>query len=80
MDTAKIFKNGKSQAVRLPKKYRFDEGEEVMIKKIGEIVYLCPKDKIEETFLSSLGNFDDDVFEAIEEIRKDYVFPVREEL
>ena len=79
MDTAKIFKNGKSQAVRLPKKFRFKDGEEVLIKKVGEIVYLCPKDKAWENFLAS-EPIDDDVWEAIEEIRKDYVFPVREEL
>ncbi|HOJ84987.1 MAG TPA: type II toxin-antitoxin system VapB family antitoxin [Bacillota bacterium] len=44
MDIAKIFKNGRSQAVRLPKEYRF-EGSEVYIKKIGEIVLLIPKEK-----------------------------------
>ena len=80
MDTAKVFKNGKSQAVRLPKKFRFRDNEEIIIKKIGEIVYLCPKDKADEIFFSSLGKFDDSVFEAIEEIRKDYVYSVREEL
>ena len=81
MDTAKIFKNGKSQAVRLPKKFQFkDDEKEVIIKKLGETVYLYPKDKAEEIFLSSLGKFDDDFFEAIEEIRKDYVYPMREKL
>ena len=34
MDTAKIFVNGRSQAVRLPKEYRFDESD-VFIKKIN---------------------------------------------
>lgn len=42
MDIAKIFKNGRSQAVRLPREYRFDVAE-VYIKKIGEIVLLIPK-------------------------------------
>ena len=42
MDIAKIFENGRSQAVRLPKEYRFNETE-VYIKKIGEIVLLIPK-------------------------------------
>jgi antitoxin VapB len=32
--TAKIFKNGQSQAVRLPKEYRFENQEELFIKKI----------------------------------------------
>ena len=36
MDTAKLFANGRSQAVRLPKEYAF-AGEEVYIKRIGGI-------------------------------------------
>ena len=44
METAKIFVNGRSQAVRLPKAYRF-EGNEVYIKKIPGGVLLIPKDK-----------------------------------
>jgi len=43
MDTAKIFINGRSQAVRLPKSYRF-EGSEVFVKKVPEGVLLLPKD------------------------------------
>jgi len=42
MMTAKIFENGGSQAVRLPKEYRFDANE-VSINKIGNIVLLSPK-------------------------------------
>lgn len=44
MDTAKLFKIGRSQAVRLPKGYRF-EGDEVYIKRVGEAVVLLPKTK-----------------------------------
>ncbi len=43
MDTAKLFINGRSQAVRLPKSYRF-EGSEVFIKRTKEGVLLIPKD------------------------------------
>ena len=43
MDTAKIFINGRSQAIRLPKSYRF-EGNEVYVKKVFEGVLLLPKD------------------------------------
>jgi antitoxin VapB len=43
MDTAKLFINGRSQAVRLPKEYRF-EGTEVYIKRTAEGVLLIPKD------------------------------------
>ena len=41
MKTAKIFQNGQSQAVRLPKEFRFDD-KEVFIKKIGHVVCLIP--------------------------------------
>jgi antitoxin VapB len=44
MDTAKLFLNGRSQALRLPKAYRF-EGKEVYIKKISQGILLIPKDK-----------------------------------
>ena len=43
MDTAKLFINGRSQAIRLPKAYRF-EGKEVYIKRTSEGVLLIPKD------------------------------------
>ena len=42
MDTAKLFTNGRSQAVRLPKEFRFD-GDEVMIKRVGDAVVLLPQ-------------------------------------
>jgi len=40
-DTAKLFKHGRSQAVRLPKQYRF-EGKEVRVTKVGDKVILEP--------------------------------------
>ena len=42
MATAKLFKHGGSQAVRLPKEFRF-EGTEVVIEKRGNEVVLKPK-------------------------------------
>jgi len=59
MDKAKLFFNGRSQAVRLPKEYRF-EGSEVYIKRVGDAVLLIPKDSIWETFKKSLDGFSDD--------------------
>lgn len=41
MATAKLFRNGRSQAVRLPKEFRF-EGEELSIRREGEAVILEP--------------------------------------
>lgn len=40
---AKIFKNGQSQAVRLPKEFRFENQDELFIKKIEDGVILLPK-------------------------------------
>jgi antitoxin VapB len=59
MKTAKLFKNGDSQAVRLPKEFRF-AGSEVMIKHAGSAVVLLPKSKSWDTLLLSLGAFSDD--------------------
>ena len=53
MDTAKVFMSGRSQAVRIPKKYRFDTPE-VEIQKKGNKIILSPIDrkKLLEKFLS----------------------------
>jgi antitoxin VapB len=61
MQTAKIFENGRSQAVRLPKECRFN-GNEVGITKVGDVVLLVPKEKIFETFLEGISGFSDDWF------------------
>ena len=61
METAKLFLNGNSQAVRLPKEYRF-QGNEVGIKKVGESIILFPKDKEWEIFINGLNGFTDDFF------------------
>ena len=60
METAKLFNNGGSQAVRLPKGCRFEGEDEVFIKKHGEVVYLFPKEQTWELFLQSLDLFTDD--------------------
>ena len=56
MMTAKVFENGRSQAVRLPKEYRFKD-DEVMINKVGDVVLLVPKSAKWETFMRSLDMF-----------------------
>ena len=58
--TAKIFWSGRSQAVRLPKEFRF-EGTEVRIRQDGDRVILEPADdKSDWGGLSSLSPMDDD--------------------
>ncbi len=61
METAKLFANGQSQAVRLPKEYRFS-GNEVYIQKVGNAIMLFPKEHAWETFLNGLNSFTDDFF------------------
>jgi antitoxin VapB len=56
MKTAKLFKNGESQAVRLPREFRFD-GREVFIKRAGSAVVLFPKARSWDTLLQSLDKF-----------------------
>ncbi|MCI8899194.1 MAG: antitoxin [Lachnospiraceae bacterium] len=59
MMMAKVFENGRSQAVRLPKEYRFSD-KEVAINKIGDVVLLMPKENKWAGFLSSLNLFSED--------------------
>jgi len=57
MTTAKLFMNGRSQAVRLPKDYRFDEQDEVLIKRMGDMVVLIPKSKWEDIYREGIRSF-----------------------
>lgn len=59
MQTAKLFQNGRSQAVRLPKEYNFS-GNDVLIQKIGDAVILFPKNRAWETLLHGLNGFTED--------------------
>jgi antitoxin VapB len=59
MDTAKIFQNGKSQAIRLPKQYRF-RGSKVYVKRMGNAVILIPEQDSWQTLVESLEQFSDD--------------------
>lgn len=59
METAKVFTNGGSQAVRLPKDCRFP-GEEVFVNRIGNVVILMPRDDPWQSMLQSLDLFTDD--------------------
>ena len=63
MRTAKLFKNGRSQAVRLPKEFRF-EGTQVFIKKVGNAVVLIPEQDSWQTLFDSLEQFSDDFMET----------------
>jgi antitoxin VapB len=60
--TAKIFKNGQSQAVRLPKEFRF-KGDHVYIKRTGNVVSLIPAGGAWESLAQSLSRFSEDFME-----------------
>jgi antitoxin VapB len=57
MDTAKIFTSGRSQAVRLPKEYRF-EVKEVIVRHFGSGVILLPLDKPWDILEAALDEFE----------------------
>ena len=59
MLTAKIFENGRSQTVRLPKECRFSS-DEVLVNKIGDIVILLPKENKWDSFMRAIDLFSDD--------------------
>lgn len=59
---AKIFKNGQSQAVRLPKEFRFENQEELFVKKVEEGIILLPKNdkSVWDNMFNRLDEFSDD--------------------
>ena len=59
MMTAKVLKNGGSQAIRLPKECRISS-DEVMVNKIGDIVILLPKRNKWDSFMRAIDMFSDD--------------------
>jgi len=59
MATAKLFQNGRSQAVRLPKEFRL-QGKEVKISKQGNKIILEPIENSWEQWFASMTQFSDD--------------------
>lgn len=59
MKTAKLFQNGQSQAVRLPKEFRFED-DHVYVKKSGNVVILIPAHNSWQSLVDSLDQFTDD--------------------
>ena len=62
METARIFEDGRSQVVQLPKKFRLN-ADEVVVKQLGEAVILVPKESLWKTFMEGLECFTSDIFE-----------------
>lgn len=61
MTTAKLFQNGRSQAVRLPKEFRF-AGKEVRVEKMYDGVLLRPVHRNWESLFEACGKFSTDFF------------------
>ena len=59
MNRAKIFKNGDSQAIRLPKEFRF-KGKEVYIRKEGNNVIISPIDDSVDRLWKTINSLSDD--------------------
>lgn len=59
MKSAKLFQNGQSQAVRLPKEFRF-EGDQVYVHRLGNGVLLLPYTAPWESLFDSLELFTED--------------------
>jgi antitoxin VapB len=59
MQTAKLFQNGRSQAVRLPKAFRMS-GKEVKISKQGNKIILEPIETSWESWFEAINQFSDD--------------------
>lgn len=68
--TASIFKNGKNQAVRLPKEFEFKDVSEVIISKEGNSIILTPKRKSWSSFLDT-QMVDDDFLKERPDIIED---------
>ena len=61
--TAKVFKSGNSQAVRIPKEFRIDV-REVYIKRNGSDLLLMPREDVWRVFTESLSLFTDDFMKS----------------
>ncbi|HKO57016.1 MAG TPA: AbrB/MazE/SpoVT family DNA-binding domain-containing protein [Thermoanaerobaculia bacterium] len=62
MARAKIFNNGGSQAVRLPKSCRFPESQrEVVARRVGRKVILEPADEWSPEFIQALGSLSEEI-------------------
>ena len=79
-DTAKVFMSGKSQAVRLPKKFRFTEGcDEVCIRQVGRHLILSPRFSDWDDYWANSTRPSDDFIESVLK-RKESELPAEERM
>ena len=68
MITAKVFKSGNSQAIRLPKEYRL-ESDEILINRIGNVLISIPKDDPWSIFSQGIKEIGDDYPKRIKNLK-----------
>ena len=59
MITTRVFQSGKSQAVRIPKEFRFDT-DTVIVTRVGQALVLTPANQLAEVMREGFGSFPDD--------------------
>jgi len=64
--TARLFRNGRNQAVRLPKEYEFD-ADEVFIRKEGDALVLTPRPRSWDDYFSHASRLSEDFPDTIED-------------
>lgn len=69
---ARVFMTGSSQAVRLPKEFRFDT-DRVLVRREGRHVVLSPMFEDWDDYLENGAQFTDDFFEAMDELRNTHL-------
>ena len=62
LQTSKVFMNGRSQAVRIPAQYRFNDNE-VFVNKIGDTLMITPIEKLAESLERGAAMIPDDFME-----------------
>ena len=77
LNTTRPFITGRSQAIRIPKEFRFADGEELVINRIGDSIMITPKKALSSEFFSGASLLDDDF---MAEGRPDEIPTVREAL
>ena len=60
LNTTHPFITGRSQAIRIPKEYRFADDEELVINRVGDSLIITPKKALASTFFSGAGMLDED--------------------
>jgi antitoxin VapB len=76
MILTKPFMNGRSQALRIPKEFRFDDEEDLFMRKIGDVLMVMPKSKVLDIFENAIRDYPEDAIPT----RENEQHQVREEI